>query len=242
MARYKIDQYLFDEKEKIILKSLILNNTPLEISADTTLPRTTVYFVLDKLKRRGLVKNEYEGRKKKWFLRKIEEKSILNEDCISNFKKHNNNESIENFLNNLTISNETKFKNLNGDNITEGWNKNIGAKNIIKFNKYLNKNNLVSDLISSKKSLKNNLNQFGSEWSKSFISKPTEYHLINDKYSNHGAQIFLNKNKVFIVNMNTLFVLEISDQETIKMFKSIFEFIKDNTKKISLSDFIKEIQ
>jgi len=55
MARYKIDPYLFDEKEKIILKSLILNNTPLEISADTTLPRTTVYFVLDKLKRRGLV-------------------------------------------------------------------------------------------------------------------------------------------------------------------------------------------
>jgi hypothetical protein len=236
MARYKIDPYLFDEKEEIVLDSLIVNNTPLEISSDTSLPRSTVYFILDKLKKRGLVKNVYVGKKKKWILRKNDEQIIESKEIKGNSV------STKYFLNNLVKNESLKFKNLNGDFITEGWNKNIGSKDIIKFNKYIGKNNLVSDLISSENSLKTNFEKWGDEWSESFISKPTEYHVINKKYSEHSGQIFLNDERMFLVNMNKSLIIEIKDKEILKMFESIFEFVKDNTKKINVAEFLKNIK
>jgi len=239
MSRYKIDPYLLNEKEIDILKSLNFNSTPLLISKDTNIPRSTVYFTLDKLKKRGLVSEIKSGIKKKWVLRKESYRDSVSSKQTDSVSYYTKARDIKNIITDLIINNSFKTQNLSGDNVSAAWERNIGLEYIIKLNSYLGKNSIISDLISSRKFILNNKNKLGNEWLGSFSSKPTEYHTINDEYLDHGGQIFLLKEKIYIINMNKPLIIEISDVEIVKMIALIFSFIKDNAVRTSVSDLIK---
>jgi|GEM_PF-2493708 len=245
MPRYKIDPYLFNEKEKVILQSLRQYDTPLKISQDTGISRSTTYFVLEKLKTRGLAKQVLEGRKKKW-IRREEGSSSQNdgEDKNKNTYPHvhvySGEDGVHDFLKKIIGSDGGRFKSLNGDRITTGWAKNVGIDNIIEFNNHIEKNDLVSDLISSKNTLINHVKVWGDQWTESFVNKPNEYHLLDTKYLEHGAQVFIRKDVVFLINIEKELVFEVKDKEIAKMITLLFDFVKDNTNKINIHDFLKK--
>jgi len=238
MSRYKIDPYLFSKNEKLILKALKFCKTPLSISKETNIPRPTVYFVLDKLKTRGLVIIENYNKKKSWKLKGVEKNDIGNNIENNVFKIYKGKESVLDFLYTLITHNAHKFQSLNGDHNISSWNKNIGSELITKLNNLIKDNDLISDFISSNLFIEENKKLLGEKWVESIINKPTEYHLINSKYTNFKSQIILQDGKIFLVNMEKLIVFEISNLDMFKCFESIFEFIKDHTENIRLGDVL----
>jgi len=240
MSRYKIDPYLFSDQEKMVLKSLLSVNTPLKISRQLDLPRSTVYFILEKLKTRGLVKNERKGKKLFWSLRKDDNDEITTDSANKNnsVKIYDDDKLIDEFLEKITSASGSRLKIYSGDNIIDGWKRNVGVEKIIKFNQQLKENNLVSDWVASAVPLDEQIKAFGKNWLESFVQKPTEAHLIDTVYMRHGAQIFLKNDKVFLANFDKPIVIEIKNPEIAKMFSTIIDFFKDHTKKINLSEQI----
>ncbi|MEN9921523.1 MAG: Sugar-specific transcriptional regulator TrmB [Candidatus Parcubacteria bacterium] len=240
MSRYKIDPFLFDETEKIVLKSLRINKTPLEISKDTNTPRSTVYFILEKLKKRGLVKKEKIGKKTFWILKKSNEIELAENQPRehSNIKIYDSSEQIVDFLYRFVSQNSSRFQFFNGDHNPQHWGKYVETRDGVKLNNLIRDNGLISDIISSASFIKNNENVLGRDWTNAFVDKPTEYHVLNSKYTNFNSQIILQTNKVFIMNMEKPVLYEISDPDIYNCFTSIFQFIKDNSKKVNASDFL----
>lgn len=240
MARYAIDPYLFSEEEKQILKALRVCDTPLSISKYIAIPRSTVYFLLNKLKSRGLVIQDKKSTKSIWTLRDMT--SIPNESLEKIIKQdtsiqvYDSKQTVEDFLEFFSTSKNTKFNALNGDHNVEGWNKHIGANRVTEFNALINKNKIISDIISSDYFIKQNKKVLGEDWALSYKNKPTEYHILDHKYTNYKTQILLHNQKIYIVNMDKPLVIEISDTDIFECFSSIFQFIKDNTKSITLNN------
>lgn len=240
MARYAIDPYLFSKEEKQILKALRFFNTPLSISKNTLIPRSTVYFLLGKLKSRGLVIQDKKDAKVVWKLR--DSSSTLDESLEKIIKQdtsiqiYDSKEAVEDFLESFVTSKNTKFNALNGDHNIEGWNRNIGIKRITEFNNLINQNKIISDIISSDYFIKQNKEVLGEDWALSYKNKPTEYHLLNHKYTNYKTQILLHNQKIYIINMDKPLVIEITDTDIFDCFSSLFQFIKDNTKSITLNN------
>lgn len=240
MARYAIDPYLFSEEERQILKTLRVCDTPLSISKHTAIPRSTIYFLLKKLKSRGLVIQDKKGSRTVWTLRDMStvtteslEKIIRKDTSI---QIHDSKQAIEDFLESFSTSKNTKFNALNGDHNVEGWNTHIGTKRITEFNTLINQNKIISDIISSDNFIKQNKKILGEDWALSYKNKPTEYHVLDHKYTNYKTQILLHNQKIYIINMDKPLVIEISDIDIFQCFSSIFQFIKDNTKSITLTN------
>lgn len=242
MSRYSIDPYLFSADEKKVLKALLKFNTPLKISAQTTIPRPTVYFVLEKLKRRGLVKSEAVGKKKIWLLKNSDEVAQVGEATNEhkNLKVYNSPDAIVNFLYKFVTHGTERFQFLNGDHNPKHWGKYVNTDDGVKLNNLIRDNNLVSDVIASTRFIKENENVLGREWTEALVDKPTEYHVLDSKYTNFNSQIILQNEKVFIMNMEKPVLFEIHDQDIYKCFKSLFEFVKDHTKSVGLSEVVKK--
>jgi predicted transcriptional regulator len=239
MSRYKIDPYLFTNEEKSVLKALRKLNTPLKISRETKIPRPTVYFILEKLKTRGLVKKEKIGKKSIWLLKNNIEVSDGNEiETHKNLKVYDSPELIIDFLYKFIHNGTSRFQFFNGDHNPKYWGEHIKTDEVVKLNNLIRDNNLVSDVISSTSFIRQNEDVLGQEWTNSFVDKPTEYHVLDSKYTNFNSQIILQKGKVFIMNIEKPVVFEISDPDIYKCFLSIFEFIKDHTKTSSLSEVV----
>lgn len=238
MSRYKIDPFLYTPEEKAILKALITQHTPLTLSKYTHIPRSTVYFTLERLKVRGLVKKERTGKKYFWFIKNNETTDTENDVRNPAIRIYDSRESIDEFLSEIVFNDGERFRSLSGDHILRGWDEHIGKKKIIEFNKFIEKNGLITDSITSKQPLKEHIELWGDDWATSFKQKPTEFHIMDKKYSDHGAQIFIKNKKVFVMNINKPIVIEIIDPEISKMFLLMFEFIKDYSQKVNIGELL----
>ena len=183
-----------------------------------------------------------KGKRKIWILRTMDDNSPVETTNSQQIQTYTTKEAIGDFLEKSVLADGERLKCLNGDNILSGWLKNVGIDSIVKFNKHMRDNDIISDVVSSKGSLKNQINEWGDEWIDSISSKPTEYHLIDKKYADHGAQIFLKNNKVFLLDLSKPIVIEIKNEEMTKMFKSFFEIIKDNTKNVGISELLRNMK
>ncbi|MFA7315111.1 MAG: helix-turn-helix domain-containing protein [Candidatus Magasanikbacteria bacterium] len=230
---------MFSTTEKVVLKSLRTLDTPLKISGQTSIPRPTVYFILEKLKTRGLVKKEKNGKKSIWLLKNSNETEKSDESTAThkNIKIYDSAEMIIDFLYKFVTHDTSRFQFLNGDHNPKHWGKYVETDDGVRLNNLIRDNKLVSDVISSISFIKNNENVLGKEWTKAFIDKPTEYHKLDSKYTNFNSQIILQKNKVFIMNMEKPVLYEISDPDIYKCFVSIFDFIKDHSPKVNIGNF-----
>ena len=240
MSRYKIDPFLYSNEEKEVLKALRLLNTPLKISRKTNIPRPTVYYILEKLKTRGLVKKETVGKKSVWLLKTTHETAQTSEITTANknLKIYDSPELIVDFFYRFVQGTE-RFQFFSGDHNPKYWGKYVKTDDGVKLNNMIRDNNLVSDVFSSTNFISGNENVLGREWTDAFVDKPTEYHPLDSKYTDFTSQIILQNGKVFLLNMKKPVIFEISDEDICKCLASILEFIKDHTEKRSLGDVVK---
>jgi Fe2+ or Zn2+ uptake regulation protein len=240
MARYKVDPYLLSNEEKLVLDKVRIYHTPLLLSKATTLPRSTVYFLLEKLKRRGFVREILNGKKKKWILNS---KVNTDDEIISSksVKVYRTSKEIENFLTEIIVDGKERIKSLSGGNISEGWRRNVGNKRMIKFNNLIKEHGLISELTTSKNFFDDQFNKLGKNWAESFSNRPCEFHILPDKYANHSGQIFMKENSIYFIDMSVPIVIEISNPNITRMILDIFSFIKDNTDSTDVNELIRKV-
>ncbi len=239
MSRHKIDPYLLSDEENIILDKIRNSHTPLLISRDSGIPRSTVYFLLLKLEKRGFVEKQMVGKKKRWILQNSTLKEKSSED--PSIKIYKTAREIEDFLLHMTTEDKNRIKSLSGNNISNGWRKNVGNNSMIKFNNLIKKNGLISELITSSKYFEEQYNDLGEDWGHSFADRPCEFHFFPDRYINHSGQIFIKSDNVFLIDMNIPIIIEIKNKNISRMIQSMFEFIKDNTPTGDVNELIRKI-
>jgi hypothetical protein len=132
----------------------------LKIATQTTIPRPTVYFVLEKLKTRGLVKKEIVGKKSVWLLKSSDEIAQVGESVTQhkNLKVYTSPEAIVDFLYRFVTQHTDRFQFFNGDNNAKHWGKYVKTSDGVKLNNLIRDNNLVSDVIASINFIKQNEN------------------------------------------------------------------------------------
>ncbi len=243
MPRYKIDPYLLSEEENILINNLVRFHKPLQLAKETGIPRSTVYFLLEKLKKRGFVFETNINGKRTWSLIKSSKDIIDNNKIEQNpfIKIYRTKDEINQFLNYLLENKNDRLKGFSGDNISTGWKKNVGIKKIIEFNNVIKNESLISELITSNKYFKKQIEEMGTDWAQSHSDRPCEFHIIPKKYSAHSGQIFMKSDSIYFIDMNKPLIIEIRESSIKTMMEFLFSFIKDNTPSTNINEYIEKI-
>lgn len=247
------------KKERKVLAVLKKEkSTPLEISRDTKVTRPSVYVILDKLKKRGLVTTKIVQGRKYWLLenpRNIEEalyatkKYLLNisedteevhgrsESNITIYKKE---KDIQKLI--IDIIHEAKNAHLfgfQGANQEIGWSKVFSEENTNKINRMVKENKIIVEGVMPTNWFEKHSKEWGKEWVEGFSGRMTIAHEIDEKYFKHGAQLFATRKAVYLFSFNESLAIEIRNSEIQKMVVSMFSYMQSHATKIDPNEILK---
>ena len=247
-------------KKEIFVFDALKNGikTPLLISRATKVTRPAVYEIINKLHKRGLVKSKIKNGKKYWEIR--DKKEIEQEiyktkkyllDIPASVKEADNEndssvviyrgaEEIEKLI--VSMSNNNKNKRLfgiQGNNSEIGWSKIFSPETTNKLNRAVKENKIIMEAITPEGWLKKHTQAWGKKWAENFRGRMTVFHEINEKYFQHGGQLFATKKSIYLFSMNENIAIEINNSEIQKMILAMFYFMQDNSRKIDPNEILK---
>lgn len=235
-------------------------STPLEISRITKVTRPSVYVILEKLKKRGLVTTKIEQGRKYWLLenpRKIEETLYATKKYLLNISEdteevHGRSES------NITIYKKTKdIQNLipaiikeaqnnhlygfQGSNQEIGWSKIFSEKSTNEINRLVKKNKIIVEGIMPDHWFVEHTKEWGKAWAEGFSGRMTIAHEIDKKYFKHGGQLFATKKAVYLFSLNESIAIEIRNSEIQKMVVAMLDYMQSHAKKIDPNEILRTL-
>jgi DNA-binding transcriptional ArsR family regulator len=229
---------LLSPNEKAVLKCIPDARTPLLIADKTGIPRPTVYITLSRLKKRGLLTEIKEGKKKYWI-----------PDSSSDFETETESKAVRIYTDPKEIGRlyerfvtdgEHRLKTILGNNCGEPWRKIIGEDEIVRLNRIIKKRKTVCEVVSSMKVYDDHARNFGKHWIESYTDRPFRVSIIDPKYLDHAGQVFVYGKKMLLINMKKPVVIEISDPELIKMMVSVGQFFHDHIDPTNIDGWLKE--
>ncbi|MCB9814582.1 hypothetical protein H6784_04165 [Candidatus Nomurabacteria bacterium] len=236
------------------------NNTPLLINKAIKVSRPAIYEILVKLHKRGLVKTNIVNGKKYWSQAK--EKDI--EQNLYNTKKqlfniderveevhglsdstvmiHRGGEAIRQLLYGIIKDHkEQRLLAIQGDVVVIGWEKVFGTEQTNEINRFIKKNAIIVETIMPFGWFERQTELLGKKWAEEFEGRSAISHEIAGDYFQHAGQIWMFKNSVYLIAMNEEIIIEIRHSEIQKLIKSMFEFIKDNSRKFDVNARLREL-
>jgi len=257
------DSHMLDlsKKERKVLDVLKREkSTPLEIARTTKVTRPSVYVILDKLKKRGLVTTKIEQGKKYWLLedpRNIEEALYATKKFLLNISEateevHGRSESnivlykkrsdLQKLI--VDITKEAKNSHLygfQGSNQEIGWSKIFSKENTNKINRLVKENKVIVEGVMPADWFVEHIQQWGKEWAEDFSGRMTISHEIDKKYFKHGAQLFATRKAVYLLSFNESLAIEIRNSEIQKMVLSMFDYMQSHAKKIDPNEILRRL-
>jgi sugar-specific transcriptional regulator TrmB len=238
-----------NSNEETILSLIDNYGTPVELSKHCSIPRPTIYLTLDSLRKRGLVMRLRYKDKIQW--RKSSDDYIgaqlqkVRNNLIRSSSKSQTNISISNNIQ-LSIHKGPKqiakllgnmvrnYPNerliiISGNQVVDSWSKVLGLEKINAFNREIKELGVITEIVTSKKWFEEQTKQFGIEWAKNYEGRTTRVQNIDNKYLDYASQIFIIKNKVYLVSMPDEVFIEVKNAEIVKMLVSLTRFIQDNS-------------
>lgn len=235
-------------------------NTPLLIARETKISRTAIYAILKNLNKRGLIKSNIVSGRKYWnFTKKdvldrnlyelkrtlleipegVEEVSGLSDSTVV---VHRGVEAIRKLFNNLfTQYKGERFYAIAGNEAAPNWNKIFSLRETNSFNRAIKKNNIIAENILQHGFLEQETERLGVEWAKDFEGRTARTNLIDQEYFEHGAQIFIFNQSMYLMALGEELVIEIRHSEIQKMILSFFRFIQDNSRTIDVNALLREL-
>ncbi len=255
-------QLLELSKKEILVLNALKNgkNTPSAIFHSTKVTRPTVYEILKKLKKRGIIKSQIKKGRKYWKIKnrkQLEEKIyqikkyLLN---ISNstkevFGKNDSNITVYHGTKDIRqlvidIAKENKNQRIigiQGNNAEIGWSNIFNIEITNKLNRLVKENKIIMEVIMPIGWFEKQIKIWGKKWAKDFSGRMTVAHEIDKSYFQHGAQLFATKKAVYLLILNENIAIEIRNSEIQKMILSMFYFIQNNSQKINPNEVLKNL-
>lgn len=248
-------------KEIKVLRALQAGkHTPLTITDYTKISRPAIYEILDRLNRRGFVKHGIKDGKKYWAQvksRDLENKFYDTQKQFLNTGKgiqEIRNENVPTVIVYRGISPIRKllynlFKNhknqrlysIQGDAVTAGWTKIFGIKNINEINRLVKKNKIITDGIVPSGWFERQTKSLGVKWAKDFEGRAAITNEIEPDYFQHGGQMFIFKDSMYLIDINNELVIEVRNSEIQRLVLFMFQFIQNNSHKIDVNRILREL-
>ncbi len=235
-------------------------NTPVSINQKVNLSRPAIYKILNRLHKRGLVKNIIRNGKNYWIQtnEKLLEKNLFEtKKALLGFNEgveevkgvldsmvvvHRGKEAVQKILNSTIKNNKNqRLQAIQGDNITTGWKKVFGEEKMNEFNRFVKRNQIITEIILPIGWFERQARLLGKKWAINFEGRMAIGHEIDEDYFNHAGQIWIFKNSLYLVAINEEVVIEIRNSEISKLILSMFSFIQDNSKKFDVNQRLRDI-
>ena len=235
-------------------------NTPLLIAEYSKVSRPAVYEILDRLHKRGIVKSNIKNGKKYWSQAKERDleqelyetkKELFDiEDGVEEVRGlsdstvvvHRGGEAIRKLLGNLFKEHkDQRFHAIQGDVVVIGWNKIFGIEGTNELNRDIKKNRIIMEGILPYGWFERQTKLLGKKWAEDFEGRAAVTHEIDEEYFDHGGQIFIFRNSLYLMAMNEEIIIEVRNSEIQKLILSMFCFIQDNSRKIDVNRILREL-
>jgi hypothetical protein len=151
--------------------------------------------------------------------------------------------SIRELLRDIMMNNtQQTLYGMQGNVVSIGWNKVFGVEGTNELNRMIKANDISVEAIIPIGWVEKQTRQMGVAWAKDFEGrKAPSTHEIDAGYFDHGGQIFIFNDSVYLMSMNEEVVIEIRNSEIQKLILSMFRFIQDHSRKFDVNERLREL-
>lgn len=235
-------------------------DTPLLIARYTKVSRPAVYEILERFKKRGLVKTNIRDGKHYWSpakARDLEEalystkKALLNiEDGVEEMHGisdatvivHRGGEAVRALIRSLFRDHKNeRMYGIQGDMVNIGWNKVFGVEATNELNRWVKSNHIIMEGVVPHGFFEQLTAENGIGWARDFEGRTTDTHTISKEYFEHGGQMWIFKHSVYFIAMHEELIIEVRNSEMQKLMLAMFRFMQDNSRKIDVNAVLREL-
>ncbi len=248
-------------KEILVLGALRAGHfTPLLISKHTKVSRPAIYEIITRMHKRGLIKSNIKDGKKYWAQAKdkdLEQALYETKKALFDFEEgveevqglsdsmvvvHRGGEAIRKLLRGILKDNkDARMYGIQGDAVVIGWNKVFGIEGTNELNSLIKKNRIIVEGIMPFGWFERQTKLLGKKWAEEFEGRMAINHEIDEEYFQHGGQVWMFKNSVYLIAMNEEIIIEVRNSEIQKLLLSMFSFIQDNSQKFDVNERLRKL-
>lgn len=233
-------------EEKILRVISIQAHNITEIAKLTKIPRTSLLYIIRKLRRRNLVKVLRRGKRtfyKSDFHQTLKQLGSIHTDPTSTNKSDYNHaqngvivyEDIEAVMNVFErLSNQPRGSRIYGiqpDNSIKFALRKTSVDNWARINNAFKQKEFIFEGIVHEKSVSTIITEVGKEKAvdifDSFIGRLEDYVKIPDEFANVEAEMYIFGNSAFIINWNKEIAIEIVDKNMVALLLALFSCTKE---------------
>lgn len=235
-------------------------DTPLLIAQETKVSRPATYEILERFKKRGLVKTNIRNGRHYWSPAKPQDleaelystkKTLFNiEDGVE--KVHGVSDATvvvhrgAKALHTLIHSMMNDHKNQRiymtaGDRVTLGWSRVFGLERINEFNRSLKKNKLISEIVAVEGLFERQTAENGIEWAIDFEGRTAMTNYISPEYLDNAGQLWVIGKSLYLMAIQEEIIIEVRNSEIQKLVLSMFRFMQDHSRKIDVNALLREL-
>lgn len=235
-------------------------STPALLSRYCNIPRPTVYITLEKLSDRGLVQKRTVAGKSVWkvsstqaITEAFERSKALLLGSKANIRKINLNTNtdivvhrgkdtiLEIFSNLIHKHGGNRLVGIQGDYAGDAWKDSFEIDDINTINTQITKQGLITEIITSRKWFKRQVDIFGKSWAENFLGRTAQIHFIDNVYLDYKSQIFIFGNQTYLVSMEDEVFIEIKNKEISKLIVSLMRYIEDSSPSVNITKILSEL-
>jgi hypothetical protein len=234
--------------------------TPLLISRATDVSRTGAYDILHSLKHRGIVESHINKGRKGWQVvpsREMEGQFYQAKKALLQIPEgreevhgmddtgivvHRGKEAIRKMVFSLFADPEDeRFQSFQGDVSVIGWSRFFTVEETNQLNRLIKKHKTIVEAIGPQGWFEKQTKELGVEWAKEFEGRTTRYNVIAKEYFQHGGQMWIFGNSIYLAAMNEEVVIEIRNSEVQKMLQAFFLFMQENSRSIDANALLRKL-
>ncbi len=252
---------LTGKEEKVLLSVQEGHSTVVDIAAYTKVSRPSVYDILKKLKRRGLVMHKTDDGKKRWYMeneRKLTDNLYLLKKKLLSFVDgkeeaegvtdgtvtvHRGDEAIRNAIWDIFSSRKNeRFQGYMGfDQVAAGWETLFTMQEISTLNKMVKENKIITESIFPKNWVENMFAKYGEVWAKDYEGRTASSVYVDVKYFHTSGQLFAFKDVMYLLALKDKMIIEIRHSDIQKMILGMYSFMKDNGEVIDINKRLRDL-
>ncbi len=221
-------------KEELILSALSSGDKNVsEIARATKIPRTSLLYILTKLKERTLVEDEPKGKSVSW---KLIKQDILDIRSVGSSKNDisisHGAPALLDILNKLVdLPKNSRVQGIQPDISLRNAIKKNSLDDLLRINTALKEHKLIFEGIVHEKSVDTIMADMGkhaaSKIFESFIGRLEDYVKIPDEFANVNAEMYIFKGVAYILNWEKEIAIIVNNRDMVALLQAMFSCVKE---------------